>query len=324
MEEFCAQEGIAYRICGKVIVAHKENDLPKLKEVYERGKSNGISCELISRSRLLELEPHVAGIKAVHVHETGIVDYKQVCERLAVRIKEQGHQILTSAKAFDLKETDTEVVVRSTMGDFSAKYIINCGGLHSDRLASLGGHASSAKIIPFRGEYFKLKPEAQHLCNNLIYPVPDPKFPFLGVHFTRMISGAVECGPNAVLAFAREGYRKADINIADLFETMTYPGFLRLITKYWRMGLSEMWRSISKASFVRALQCLIPKITGDQLVPAPAGIRAQAVAPGGMLLDDFCFHERPRVLNVVNAPSPAATASLSIGKLIVETLAQRF
>jgi L-2-hydroxyglutarate oxidase len=323
MEEFCAQEGIGYKLCGKVIVARDDSEAAGLRGIYERGRANGIDCELIGRSRLLELEPHAAGVRAIHIPETGIVNYRRVCERLAARIKEGGHNIINGVRAIGLKEAETEVVVKSTAGDFSAAHVINCAGLHSDRLTSLGGHTSPARIVPFRGEYFKLKPEAEYLCNNLIYPVPDPGFPFLGVHFTRTISGRVKCGPNAVLAFAREGYRKTDVNIRDLFGTLTYPGFLKLVARHWREGLGEMWRSISKAAFVKALQRLVPKISEDHLMPFECGIRAQAVAPDGTMLDDFCFQERPRVINVVNAPSPGATASLSIGRLIVDRLASR-
>jgi L-2-hydroxyglutarate oxidase len=231
---------------------------------------------------------------------------------------------LTNAGVFGLREREDGVRVQSRAGEFTAAYVVNCAGLHSDRVAALAGSRPAARIIPFRGEYYRLKPEASHLCNNLIYPVPDPQFPFLGVHFTRTAWGEVECGPNAVLAFAREGYRKTDVNLRDLWETLSYPGFLKLATRYWRMGAGEMWRSISKAAFVRALQRLMPEITADQLEPMPAGIRAQAVAADGRMLDDFAFAESPRMVHVVNAPSPAATASLSIGRSIVEKLAQRF
>ncbi|HKP87928.1 MAG TPA: L-2-hydroxyglutarate oxidase, partial [Blastocatellia bacterium] len=324
MEEFCAEEWIRYHLCGKVIVALDRAELPRLEALYERGRANGINCEIIDRARLLEIEPHAAGIKAIHVPETGIVDYKQVCERLAARIRARGHELLTRAKVVGLKETPAEVVVKSEAGEFAAKYVVNCAGLHSDRVASLAGATVPLKIVPFRGEYFKLKAEAEYLCGGLIYPVPDPQFPFLGVHFTRMIGGGVECGPNAVLALAREGYRKTDINIRDLLETLTYSGFIKLARKYWQTGAGEIHRSFSKAAFARALQRLVPLITADQLVPAGAGIRAQAVALDGAMLDDFSFHERPRVLNVINAPSPAATASLSIAKLIVKRLAARF
>jgi L-2-hydroxyglutarate oxidase len=324
MEQFCEREGIAYRLCGKVIVATDENEAARLATLNERGRANGINCSIIDRSGLLELEPHATGIKAIHVPETGIVDFQLVCGRLADRIMEKEGKISTLAKVVGLRERSNEVIVSSTVGDFSAQYVINCAGLYSDHVASFASPPSSVKIVPFRGEYFELKPEAEHLCKALIYPVPNPSFPFLGVHFTRKISGQVECGPNAVLAFAREGYRKKDIDICELFEILTYPGFLKLAARYWHTGFAEMWRSASKAAFVKALQRLMPEITGDQLVPAPAGVRAQAVALDGTMVDDFAFKETPRVVNVINAPSPAATASLSIGSSILDKLAQRF
>ncbi len=323
MESFCEREGIEYRTCGKVIVATRDEELDNLQELYDRGRANGVDCTMIDRARLLELEPHVAGVKAIYVRETGIVDYKQVCQRLAARLREGGHEILTGMPVVGLRESGGEVVVQTAAGDFTARYVVNCGGLHSDRLTRLSGEPSPARIVPFRGEYFKLTPAARSLCNNLIYPVPDPSFPFLGVHFTRLISGEVKCGPNAVLALAREGYQKTDVNFRDLFETLGYSGFWKLTAKYGHKGLGEVWRSFSKTAFVHALQRLIPEIKRSHLVPAPAGIRAQALAPDGSMLDDFCLQERARVINVVNAPSPAATASLSIGKLIAERLTER-
>jgi L-2-hydroxyglutarate oxidase len=324
MLDFCAAEGISYEICGKVIVAVDESEIDRLNALYERGRANGVNCRMIERAQLAELEPHTAGIKAIHVSETGIVDYKQVCARLAARLEERGSEIITGAKVIGLKETSTEAIVKSEAGDFSAPHVVNCAGLYSDRVAAFAGETGSVKIVPFRGEYYKLKPEAEYLCRNLIYPVPDPQFPFLGVHFTRMIKGGVECGPNAVLAFAREGYTKADINARDLLESLTYRGFIKLARKYWRMGAGEMWRSLNKTAFVNALRRLMPEIKSDQLVAAPAGIRAQAIASDGAMLDDFAFGERKRIISVINAPSPGATSSLSIGRLIVEKLAARF
>lgn len=324
MQEFCAAEGIRYETCGKVIVAVDENELDRLNALYARGKANGVNCRMIERAELVELEPHAAGIKAIHVSETGIVDYKQVCARLAARLQERGSEIITGAKVVGLKETSAEAIVKSEAGDFSASHVVNCAGLYSDRVAAFAGEAGPVKIVPFRGEYYKLKPEAEHLCRNLIYPVPDPQFPFLGVHFTRMIRGGVECGPNAVLAFAREGYAKADLNARDLIESVTYRGFIKLARKYWRTGAGEIWRSLNKTAFVNALRRLMPEIKSDHLVAAPAGIRAQAIASDGAMLDDFAFGERERVISVINAPSPGATSSLSIGRLIVEKLAARF
>lgn len=324
MEEFCAQEGINYKTCGKVIVAVDADELAALQSIYDRGQANGVKCELIERSRLLELEPHAAGIKAIHVPETGIVDFGQVCSRLAQFIRGKGHQILTGVKVTGLSEKSGEAIVETTNGDFHPRYIINCAGLHSDRIAAMNAKPLLSKIIPFRGEYYKLKPEGEKFCNTLIYPVPDPRFPFLGVHFTRKISGEVKCGPNAVLAFAREGYLKSDVNLQDLIESLTYPGFAKIAAKYWRTGIWEIWRSISKDAFVKALQRLVPEVTADHLMPYPSGIRAQVVTTDGQLLDDFAFLESSRVVNVINAPSPGATASLSIGRVVVERLAKRF
>ena len=323
MEEFCAAEGISYEICGKVIVALDDSELPAMERIFERGQANGVVCEVIGPERLKELEPHSAGIKAIHVPEAGIVNYKQVCQRLAERVREREGQVLTSARVTKIDRSSDRVVVTSTAGEVEAKQVVNCAGLHCDRVTAMSGQKPDAKIIPFRGEYFELVPEAYHLCKNLIYPVPDPNFPFLGVHFTRMVEGGVECGPNAVLAFAREGYRKTDFSLADMAETLGYSGFQKMAAKYWKTGLGEMWRSASKAAFVKALQRLVPEIRAEHLHAAPAGIRAQAVLPDGSMVDDFLIQEADRVINVNNAPSPAATASLNIGKTIVERLVPR-
>ncbi len=324
MEEFCAAQGIDYEICGKVIVAVTDDEAPALERIYERGQANGVRCEIIGPDRLKELEPHAAGVRAIHVPEAGIVDYKQVARRLAERVRERGGTIVTGARVVALHAHADEVVVESTAGEFAGECVVNCTGLHSDRTTLLSGQDPGVKVVPFRGEYYELKPEVRHLCRNLIYPVPDPRFPFLGVHFTRMIGGHVECGPNAVLAFAREGYRKTDVNLRDLFESLSYPGFLRLAGKYWKTGLGEIWRSISKAAFVKALQRLMPELRSEHLDPAPSGVRAQVVAPEGNLVEDFLFRETDRVINVCNAPSPAATASLNVGSLIVDRLAARW
>jgi (S)-2-hydroxyglutarate dehydrogenase len=323
MEEFCAAEGIAYEICGKVIVALDESELPAMERIFERGQANGVVCEVIGKERLAELEPHSAGIKAIHVPEAGIVDYKQVCERLAERVREREGQVLTSARVTKIERNGDHVVVTTESGQVEAAQVVNCAGLYCDRVTAMSGQTPEVKIVPFRGEYYELQPEATHLCKNLIYPVPDPNFPFLGVHFTRMIHGGVECGPNAVLAFAREGYQKTDVKLADLAETLGYSGFRKLAAKYWKTGLGEIWRSVSKAAFVKALQRLVPEIRAEHLHAAPAGIRAQAVAPDGSMVDDFLIQEADRVINVNNAPSPAATASLNIGKTIVERLVPR-
>jgi L-2-hydroxyglutarate oxidase len=323
MEAFCAEEGIAHEVCGKVIVAVAEADLPALERIHQRGQANGVVCEMIDRGRLAELEPFAAGVKAIHVPETGIVNYRQVCERLAEKVRQADGAVLFNARVTAERQSSDEVTVVTTAGDVTARLLVNCAGLHSDRVAKLAGGDPGAKVVPFRGEYYALKPSAHRLCRNLIYPTPDPKFPFLGVHFTRMIDGSVECGPNAVLAFGREAYRFRQFNIRDLCETLTYRGFLRMASRHWRMGFGEMWRSLSKRAFVKALQRLVPAIRDEDLEPAPAGIRAQMVAPDGGLVDDFLFLPKGRVLNVCNTPSPAATASLQIGQTIVDRLAER-
>jgi len=324
MVEFCQTEGIAHEICGKTIVAVDDLQLPALEQLFERGQANGVRCEMIGPERLRELEPHAAGERAIHVPEAGIVDYRQVCERLQQHVEAAGGRLILSAKVVDIAPQPDGIVVATGAGEFRADYLVNCAGLYCDRVTRMTGTRPAAKIVPFRGEYYQLRPEARHLVNNLIYPVPDPGFPFLGVHFTRMIDGTVECGPNAVLAFAREGYRKRDVNLRDLAESLMYPGFMRMAKQYWRIGLGEMWRSLSKRAFVRALQRLVPEIETKHLERAPAGVRAQAVGRDGEMIDDFLIQESDRVVNVGNAPSPAATASLSIGATIVERLATRF
>ena len=324
LEQFCTEEGIPFEICGKVIVAVSQEEYPSLENIYQRGVENGIRCEMIEADDLKELEPHVAGTRAIHVPEAGIVDFKQVCEHFARRVREEdGNQILCSAKVERMQMQSGGVVVTTGGAEHESRFVVNCAGLHSDRVTALT-ETPKAKIIPFRGEYFEVLPRAQHLCRNLIYPVPDPSFPFLGVHFTRMIQGGLECGPNAVLAFAREGYNRTNVDWKDLAETLSYPGFLRLAAKYWQTGVGEMWRSFSKRAFVRALQRLVPEITEEDLEPVPAGIRAQAVTRDGKLVDDFLIQESSRVIHVGNAPSPAATSSLNIARLIVEKLEARF
>ena len=324
LEAFCEAQGVAFDLCGKVIVAVDDTELPRLDALYQRGMANGVVCEMIGPERLRELEPHAVGLRAIHIPGTGIVDYRGVCERLAALLGERGSDVRFGARVLGIRETDTGIVAESSAGPFSAKYGVNCAGLHADRVARLSGAAPSVKIIPFRGEYYKLAPEAERLCRGLIYPVPDPRFPFLGVHFTRMTAGGVECGPNAVFAFAREGYRKRDISPRDLAEALGFAGFRKLARTHWRMGAAEMWRSFSKTAFLRALQRLVPEIRAEDLAPAPAGVRAQAIGPDGALVDDFAFEERPRFVNVLNAPSPAATAALAIGRLVADRLATRF
>lgn len=320
LEAFCTEHDVRWEQTGKVIVATAEDQIPALEGIFSRGQQNGVRCEMIDVERLKELEPHTAGIKAIHVPEAGIVDYPGVCLKLAEILRSRGAEIRTGATVTGIEQATDFVTIHTQDDAVEATQAVNCTGLHSDRIARLSGQKFEERIVPFRGEYFTLKPEAHHLCRTLIYPVPNPEFPFLGVHFTRMIEGGVECGPNAVLALAREGYSWTKISPRDLWESVTYPGFLRLAAKYWRTGIGEMWRSLSKNAFVRALQKLVPEIRAKHLIAAPAGVRAQALAPEGRLLDDFLILRSERVLNVCNAPSPAATASLNIGRLIVDQL----
>jgi L-2-hydroxyglutarate oxidase len=321
MIRFCEEEGIDHEICGKVIVAVDEAEIPRLENIYRLGQENGVRCEMVDGDRLREIEPHAHGRKAVHVPDAGIVNFRQVCARLADLVKAAGGDVRTGVRVtgITVQKDGRGATVISEKGEFGAGCVVNCAGLYSDKVTAMT-QSTEVKIIPFRGEYYELKPEAYQFCRNLIYPVPDPEFPFLGVHFTRMIDGTVECGPNAVLAFAREGYQKTDINLLELMDTLTYPAFWKVAVRYWRMGAGEMWRSLSKRAFVRALQRLVPDIREEHLVPAPAGIRAQALAADGKLVDDFFIQSTGVVVNVGNAPSPAATASLNIGKLIAEQL----
>jgi (S)-2-hydroxyglutarate dehydrogenase len=320
LEAYCEENKIAFDRCGKVIIALNESELPALDRIFERGQANGVQSEVISVERLKELEPAVNGIKALHVPETGIVDYVGFCKSLAEKLTLLGHEIHLSSGVTQIIKTTDGITIGTPSGGEHVDFMVNCAGLHSDRIARLAGMKPKVKIVPFRGEYFELREQAHHLCRNLIYPVPDPNFPFLGVHFTRMIAGGVECGPNAVLAFAREGYTNTTINIGDLAETLTYGGFLKMASKYWRMGMGEMHRSFSKKAFVEALQHLIPAVTIDDLVSAPAGVRAQAVGADGALVDDFSFEEDECAVHVLNAPSPAATACLAIADHIVSLL----
>ncbi len=316
LEQFCNEHGVAWNRTGKVIAATHESQLQPLQAIFERGQQNGVECAIIDRQRLAELEPHCAGIRAIHVPESGIVDYPGVCQKLSELLITSGAEIRLNARVEKIDQRTDSVLLQTSAGEIEASQVINCAGLHSDRVARQSGQALKERIVPFRGEYFVLKPEAEHLCRTLIYPVPDPAFPFLGVHFTRMIHGGVECGPNAVLALAREGYNWSTISPRDLFESLTYIGFLRMAARNWKKGLGEIRRSLSKAAFVRALQQLVPEIRAEHLLVAPAGVRAQALGIDGKLLDDFMIVRHERVINVCNAPSPAATACLNIGKHI--------
>ena len=324
LEKFCNEQGVNYESCGKVIVATSKEEIPTMNKIYDRGKENGVSCKIIDDKELKDLEPHAAGVAAIHVPEAGIINYKNFCSVLAEKIQLSGEKILLGEKVNFITPSRDKVNVQTENGlEFEAGKVINCAGLYSDIIADKGGAKSEMKIIPFRGEYYELTDSAKSLVKNLIYPVPDPDFPFLGVHFTRMIDGGVECGPNAVLAFAREGYGKLKINPNELLESLCYPGFIKLASKYWKTGLGEIWRSLSKQAFVKALSVLVPEIKSEDLKKAPAGVRAQAVSLDGSMVDDFYFSRNGNVLNVCNAPSPAATASLNIAKVISEKISDK-
>lgn len=318
--DFCRQNEIPFELCGKIVVASDETERPLLQSLLIRGQQNGLqNLKKLTREELKEYEPHVVGLEGIHVPQTGIVDYKLVAEKYGELLRKNGAEIHLSEKVNDIKEQE----VITTAGTYSAKIIINCAGLYSDRIAALTVDPLNVKIIPFRGEYFKLKKEKEYLVRNLIYPVPDPNFPFLGVHFTRMAKGGVEAGPNAVLAFRREGYKKSDINLAELAESLAWPGFQKVVKKYWRTGLGEMYRSFSKGAFTHALQKLIPEIQREDLVEGGAGVRAQACDRDGGLVDDFMIFETKNAINVCNAPSPAATSSLAIGEAVARLAVKR-
>lgn len=314
---FCRQHGVPFELCGKIVVATEEKELPLLDNLYHRGQQNGLTgLRMLRAGALREYEPHVNGLAGFFVPQTGIVDYKVVAEKYGERIRHFGGEIVLGEKVINLRFSGTHVTVETSKSSYQSKIMVNCAGLYSDKVAKLASESIDVKIIPFRGEYYKLKPGREHLVKNLIYPVPDPNFPFLGVHFTRMMRGGVEAGPNAVLAFSREGYRKSDINLGELSETLMWPGFQKVAKKYWRTGFGEMYRSFSKAAFTKALQKLIPEIQETDLVEGGAGVRAQACDRTGGLVDDFLIYEDQKVISVCNAPSPAATSSLSIGESV--------
>jgi len=318
---FCQENGVPHEICGKLVVAANEEELPRLNALYERGQQNGLEgLQKLDAGQMREIEPHVGGIAALRVPQEGIVDYAKVCEALVSKIQSLGGEVVTGAEVRRLREVPGGWMAHTTAGDWDAGRIVNCAGLHCDRVSEMAGEKREVRIVPFRGEYYKIKPERQYLVRNLIYPVPDPAFPFLGVHFTRLIHGGIEAGPNAVLAFAREGYRKTDINLADLFDALTYSGLWRFLKKYPRMCWEELRRSFSKELFCRSLQKLVPEIRAEDLTTGGAGVRAQALAPAGELVQDFHFVTGRNALHVLNAPSPAATAALAIGEEIVKRL----
>lgn len=314
---FCRQHHVPFELCGKVIVATEQHDLPLLENLYQRGLQNGLNqIRRITPDEIKSYEPYVAGLAGIHVPYTGIVDYKRVAEMYGELIRAQGGEIFLGQKVTGLQESSNTLEVVTADRTFATRLLINCAGLYSDKIAALSFPQLNVRIVPFRGEYYKLRPEKEYLVRTLIYPVPDPNFPFLGVHFTRMARGGVEAGPNAVLAFSREGYTKSNINLRELGETLAWPGFQKVAAKYWRTGLGEMYRSFSKAAFTKALQKLIPEIQESDLIEGGAGVRAQACDREGGLVDDFLILEGKNVINVCNAPSPAATSSLAIGETV--------
>jgi len=323
--DFCQQNEIPFERCGKIVVATEKTELPLLENLYARGQQNGLqNLKKLGKEELLEYEPHVVGLAGIFVPQTGIVDYKLVAQKYGDLIRSKGGEINLGERVLDIQSSEDKCVVVTQKTSYTTKLVINCAGLYSDKVARMTVPNLNVKIIPFRGEYYKLTKEKEYLVKNLIYPVPDPNFPFLGVHFTRMAKGGVEAGPNAVLAFKREGYRKSDINLSELAETLAWPGFQKVAAKYWRTGFGEMYRSFSKAAFTKALQKLIPEIVESDLAPGGAGVRAQACDRSGGLVDDFLILEEKKVINVCNAPSPAATSSLAIGETVSKLALARF
>ncbi len=320
--QFCKDNGIPYEVCGKVIVATDEKELASLEKLLRRGLQNGIpdsDLEIIGGEKLHDLEPHSFGLGALHIRTTGIVGYSLVAQTMAEQFRQRDGQILTDTKVVGIYQKNNQIELLTTndqTDSITTKYLINCAGLHADTVASMMGVKTDVKIIPFRGEYYSLIEEARHLVNNLIYPVPDPNLPFLGVHLTRTINGEVEAGPNAVLAFAKEGYKKSDVKLEELLDIVRFEGFRKIVQKYWKVGLDELMRSYSKRLFTHSLQKLVPEIEEKHLQPFTAGVRAQAVASDGSLVNDFLIKQFRNSLHVLNAPSPAATASFSIARYI--------
>jgi L-2-hydroxyglutarate oxidase LhgO len=324
---YCEQKGIPTDRCGKVIVASNESELPRLENLLERGKANGVEgLEMIGPERLREIEPHCVGVKALFSPNTGIVDFSRVTRAYAADVTECGGDVLPGYAVERISDRPGRVVLHTTAGEVEAQHVVACAGLHADRVAQLTGGPRDPRIVPFRGDYWVLRPDRRHLARNLIYPVPDPSFPFLGVHFTRRLDdGSVWLGPNAVLAFAREGYRRLDVRPRDLAEALAYRGFQRLAAKFWQTGMQEMVRDFSKEAFLKSLQVYVPELTLADLLPGPSGVRAQALGPDGSLVDDFVFNTQgKRIVHVRNAPSPGATSSLAIGRMIADTASQAF
>jgi L-2-hydroxyglutarate oxidase len=323
MVAFCQENSIAHEICGKLVVAADENEVPRLRDLEARGTANGlVGLRWLGPEEMREIEPHVGGIAALRVPQEGIVDYHQVCATLAGKLVAGGVHIQTGARVTSLRYRADQWLAQTPAGDFTGGFLINCAGLYSDRVAELAGERREVRIVPFRGEYFRLRPQRQHLVRHLIYPVPDPQFPFLGVHFTRLIHGGIEAGPNAVLATSREGYRKTDFRPGDLFDVLSYGGFWRFLRRYPGMSWYELRRSFSRRIFCQSLQRLVPEIQVGDLAEGGSGVRAQALSPEGDIIQDFQLIARPKALHVLNAPSPAATASLAIGGDIVAMVAE--
>ena len=324
MLEFCREYRIPHEQCGKIVIATSPDELPRLELLWERGNANGLKgLRKLQPPEIKEIEPHAAGMAAIHVPQEGIVDYPAVTNKLGELIRAKGGDVRLGARVHQILPANGGWTVRSTAGDFQSRFIVTCAGLHSDRLAKMAGSKPSARIVPFRGEYYKIRPERQFLVRNLIYPVPDPKFPFLGVHFTRLIHGGIEAGPNAVLALAREGYHWTQINLRDSCEALFFPGLWRFLAAYPSMCGYEIRRSLSRSEFTRSLQKLVPEIQSSDLAPGGAGVRAQAMSPDGKLVEDFHFEDGNSILHVLNAPSPAATASLAIGDHISQRVLKR-
>ena len=323
MTQFCREHGIPHEVCGKLVVAVDEPEVARLKDLQDRGTKNGLAgLRWLGPEAMREIEPHVGGVAALHVPQEGIVDYAKVCATMLELITKAGNRVVTSARVNALRGRGSGWVAETTAGAFEGDFIVNCAGLHSDRVSELAGERREVRIVPFRGEYYQLRKEREHLVRHLIYPVPDPQFPFLGVHYTRMIHGGIEAGPNAVLAFAREGYSKSDVRVGDLWDALTFSGLWNFLGKHKRMSWEEIKRSFSKRLFCASLQRLVPEIRERDLEPGGAGVRAQAMSPDGTLVQDFCLVARPNALHVLNAPSPAATASLAIGEEIARQVAE--
>ena len=325
LRDFCDEYGIAYDMCGKLIVATDDSEVPQLEELFKRGTENGAQgLRMVDQEEIKDIEPYSAGVKAILSPNTGIIDYFEVSQAYATRMRENGGDLLTNVEVISIENKDNLVYINTTSGTVAAKYVLNCAGLHADTVARMMGVDVGVKIVPFRGEYFSIIPEKEHMVKGLIYPVPDPSMPFLGVHFTRRINGSVEAGPNAVLAFAREGYKKTDVNLKDTLGTLSYSGFWKMSAKYWKVGMHEQYRSLVKGVFVKSLQKLMPEITGDDLGNPGAGVRAQVIDSNGGLLQDFAIEASANAIHVLSAPSPGATSSLTISEYIVDLAQESF